>query len=266
MQLRVAGFVVASLLASASSPAWADAESCASDGEGAADARDAGHFRDARARYERCAVEACPRIVREDCRAGIAWLRSDAPSLVVRVRSATGADVAAAAVVIDGAPLAADEAAAGVLVDLGTHTVGASAPGFVAHEETVVVGKLDHGRAVELVLTPVATSAVPHAAQPGQPPAAERDRTAAFVAFGIGGVGLAVFGVVGAISFAGYQSLEDTCPRCEQSAIDRAHAQAIAADIALGIGLTAAAVGVVLWFVAPTKARAVATLPLGFRF
>ncbi len=263
MQLRLAGFLVALAVASASGTAWADAESCAEDGEAAADARDAGHYRDARTRYERCAVEACPRIVRDDCRAGIAWLRSDAPSLVVRVRSAAGADVAAAHITIDGVVLPAEDAAAGVLVDLGTHVVGASAPGYAPREESVVVGKVDHARAVELVL---ASSGGKVAGPLAPTTVVERDRTGAFVAFGVGAAALAVFGVVGTVSLVAYEDLKSSCPRCEQSAIDRAHAQAIAADVALGIGVAAVAVGVVLWFVAPARTRTVATLPLGFRF
>ncbi len=261
MRLRTAGFFVAIAIACAARSARADqAEVCAQAAEGASDARDAGRFHDALARYQTCAVDACPRIVRDDCRAGLASIRSDAPTLIVRVHEKSGADVAAAAITIDGAVVSTEDAAAGVIVDVGAHVVRVSADGFGKSEQSLVVGKLDRGRAVEVVLTPVAPP------PPVVPLETTKNRTPAIVV-GVGGlVALGVFGVLGSISLAGYDKLSGSCPtKCTQSDIDTAHTEGIIADVALGIGVVALVVATVLWFTAPAKPRiATAALPIGW--
>lgn len=230
-------------------PAFADvAETCAEEAESAADARDHGRFHDALASFQKCATDACPRIVRDDCRAGIAAIRNDAPTLIVRIRSARGVDVVGAHLSLDGASVSTQDAIAGVLVDVGEHVLRVSADGFRPQELPVVVGNTEHGRLVEVVLAAEAPPPVTFAAPP------ERNRTPA-LAVGVGGLAaLGVFTVFGSLSLAGYTHLESTCPKCTQSEIDTARTEGIIADVSLGVGLAALVVATILWFTAPSKA------------
>src|SRR5688572_21715395 len=104
-QRRRSFALAASFAASMCVHDWAAADvtdSCVVDAETSQQLRDTGRFVEAFERLTRCARDACPRLVRNDCRQALLELRSQAPRLVVRVRTAAGADVVNPNVTIDG--------------------------------------------------------------------------------------------------------------------------------------------------------------------
>src|SRR5262245_12059438 len=83
--------------------------------------------------------------------------------------------------------------------------------------------------------------------QPPRPPPPPRDRTLAFVSFGVGAAGLATFVVFGAINQSTYSSLHDQCPsgRCAPSLAsedDKGRRAQTIANVGFGVALVGATV------------------------
>jgi hypothetical protein len=200
-------------------------------------------FHEALDRFRRCAIDACPRVVREDCRQGLAGLR-DAPWLTVRVRDTSGRDLPASRIEIDGTALSTDEATQeGRLLDAGSHTLHVTGDGRVPDTRTLVIAKTDPPRTVDVMLREREIIA------PRAP-----NRTPAVVVGAAGLIGLGVFAVFGTWSFVDYQRLSHDCPRCSQADIDAASSRAHVGDVALLVGAGALVAGAVLWFTARTDA------------
>lgn len=89
-------------------------------------------------------------------------------------------------------------------------------------------------------------------------------RTASWVAFGTGAVALVAGGVLAGLATQRRADLADRCPDCSRAEIDGGKHLALGADLAFGVGLTAAVTGLVLWWVGSgpetrAPARSVAT-------
>jgi hypothetical protein len=154
--------------------------------------------------------------------------------------------------------------------DPGVHEVVASADGYNMAKTSVTLAEGSHQQ-VSLVLTPdpnakaaappptpVAAAPVATTPAPAEPPAeapAARgpDRTAAYIAFGIGGAGLVTGTITGILAMTKEGSLEcpdNQCPPAEHDALDSARTLATISTIGFGVGLAGAATGVVLWMTA----------------
>jgi hypothetical protein len=230
-------------------------EACATDAEHAADLRDAGHLRDALRAFESCSKDACPRVVREDCRNGVAEIRRSGPHLVLRARDTEGHDVADATLTIDGESVGPDALATGTLVDPGKHVVRATHARFTSAEQIVVTTALDGLRTIDLSLGPPSApaSGAPHEA-PHQVYAPARNRTAAWVVGGVGLAFVAGFAALGTWTYSDYRDLENTCgTHCDHDDVNRVRTHGLIADVSLGVGIVALAVGTYLWFTAPTR-------------
>jgi hypothetical protein len=163
-------------------------------------------------------------------------------------------------------------------VDPGEHAVEVTAPGFIKSSSRVTVGEGEK-RSMTLTLsrdpnaavpTPPATGKqppeparpVPSAAQepaaaPSTPPPAERapNRTAAYVALGVGAAGLATGGVLGLMALQRHGELKDSCPNnvCapeKQDDLDGARKLGNVSTIAFAVGGAGVALGTVLFFTA----------------
>jgi hypothetical protein len=181
-------------------------------------------------------------------------------------------------VTIDDAPVPSAVLGIRRSVDPGSHTVKATADGCNSAEQkfTVADGK---EQTVSLKLEKSATAAppvvapVPSTAQPSNnPPAAtppandtgvkvdtkggSSNKTLAFVAFGVGGVGLLVGGITGAIAMGKKSDLDKACKGSvcgadQQSNVDSYHTMGTLSTvgfIAAGVG---AAAGIILLVTAP---------------
>ncbi|MBK8481054.1 MAG: hypothetical protein IPL40_07735 [Proteobacteria bacterium] len=77
-------------------------------------------------------------------------------------------------------------------------------------------------------------------------------RTAAWVAFGAGGAALATGGVLALLATQRRAELADRCPDCSRAELEGGKRLALGADLAFGVGLTAAITGLVLWLANPS--------------
>jgi hypothetical protein len=87
--------------------------------------------------------------------------------------------------------------------------------------------------------------------QPARPPPPPRDRTLAYVSFGVGAAGLGTFIVFGAINQSTFNSLHDKCPsgRCTPdlaSEVDKGRRAQTIANVGFGVALVGATVGSIL--------------------
>jgi hypothetical protein len=141
--------------------------------------------------------------------------------------------------------------------DPGTHEVTATAAGYKPASTTVTLaegGRQDITLLLErdpnaVAVVPATTTTTP-AAQTGTPvpppePTASHSNVPAYVALGIGGAGLVVGGITGALAFG----KASDCPNkvCKtQSDLDSAKSMATVSTIGFSVGIVGVAVGTVL--------------------
>lgn len=276
----VAATLVAPSLARVAAADEPSKQQCVSANESAQTLRRAGKLRDARAQLLQCVNPACPGPVRDDCSERLNEIDKALPTIVFTAKDADGADLTSVHVTSDGAPLADTLSATAVAVDPGEHVFAFEADGYVRMEKNIVIREGDKGRRISVVLQPVTKAEAPPAASPvaptpspptpraaqPSPPDAE-DRTsgdappatststpvAAYVALGVGGVGVVVTTVFGVLALGNKSSLDSSCgsdkkgcPASSQSDINAMHTNSIIADVGLGVGIVGLGVGGVL--------------------
>jgi hypothetical protein len=187
--------------------------------------------------------------------------------VTITVKAAGGGAVAGVQVTMDGA--AVNAAALGVRrpADPGPHVVHAAAPGFKAADLTVTVTA---GGAVEAPLTldvdpsAAAAGAAPAAATPAaaaSPAPASPDQSSAssggghgalpWVTFGVGGAGLIVGGITGALALGDHSSLASactggSCPPSQSSNLSSYHTMGLVSTVGFIVAGVGAAAGVTL--------------------
>jgi hypothetical protein len=167
--------------------------------------RRTGKFSAARDQLRICSDAACPRMVRDDCARRLDDLDRVQPTIVFEAKDASGRDLAAVKVTVDGQPFADKLGGAALPVDPGEHAFTFEAPGRPATTQTFVVHEADKSRREVVVLAeppanPVAVAATPAAASPDAAPSkhwsAQKIAGFALGGAGIVGVGLGtVFGI-----------------------------------------------------------------------
>jgi hypothetical protein len=142
--------------------------------------------------------------------------------------------------------------------DPGTHEVTATAAGYKPASTTVTLAEGGHQDITLLLekdpnavaVVPPPTPAATPGVQTGTPapppePTASSSNVPAYVALGVGGVGLVVGGITGALAFG----KAGDCPNkvCKtQSDLDSAKSMATVSTIGFGVGIVGVAVGTVL--------------------
>jgi hypothetical protein len=178
---------------------------------------------------------------------------------------------------IDGNPVPAALVDTEIPTDPGEHAVEVSAPGFLRSSTRVSVTEgekksvtvtLSRDPNAAVAATPPAAAAAKQpssapAPAPNQdqyavatPPAAAphaANHTAAYVAYGVGGVALATGGVLGYLTMKRHQDLKDQCPndtcsRTQQSDLDSAKRLGNISTVAFGVGAAGVVLGTVLLF------------------
>jgi hypothetical protein len=172
------------------------------------------------------------------------------PSLVVRVRGAAArqADVR---ITIDGVAARAADGAVTRRLNPGIHRITASGAGFRDGVADVRLAEAEH-REVELALVPrnlASTPDPPIDGATGSSPTALRP--IAFVALGVGFIGLSAGTVTGVLSLRETSTLKERCQgdACQPDAredLDRANTLATISNVSFVIGVVSVATGVVL--------------------
>jgi hypothetical protein len=189
-------------------------------------------------------------------------LRALEPRLArLRVTVPAESRLAGLQVTVDDAPLREGSWGTTAPVDPGAHTVTADAPGRRSWSTTVVAA--DEGQQIEVsvpLLTPLPPALGARAMVLSWPPVAAPSReqrtspmrTAGWVTGGVGAAALTVGAAFGVAAMVAASDAESACRGglCfsdeGQRDSDRAHAFATTANITVGAGLVAAAVGVAL--------------------
>jgi hypothetical protein len=106
---------------------------------------------------------------------------------------------------------------------------------------------------------PPPPAAAPPPPPPAPPPTSEPDRMPAYVAFGVGGVGLVTAVITGIVANGKYQDAKDHCsPHCSDSDVSPAKSMALVSTIATGVAIVGAGVGITLFLTSSSSGSATA--------
>lgn len=239
---------------------------CARAYESSQESRAAGRLQETRQRLLICAHDECPSFVQKDCTRWLDEVERELPSVVLSAPGLSPEEAGELRVTIDGqdVPDALDGRA--LTLDPGRHELVAERPGQPAVTRVILAQQGVQERAVTLELpepAPAATS---------EPPELEEEsaglRQYAYVAWGVGAVGLGVFAVLGTLGRADEQGLKDDCPSattdldrvgpgvCYKPRADDRKAiyerEFLLADVGLVAGLVGLASGTVLFLTSPS--------------
>lgn len=179
-------------------------------------------------------------------------------SVVIHVQGATSPTVT-----IDGQPVSAAGLGLKRPVDPGSHVVRAEAQGFTPAETTFQVAESGAAEA-NLKLEKISGAAAVTTTEAGDktpsptPQQGKKDRTLAYVAFGVGGAGLVFGGITGVLAMGKHSDLESACngSKCPSSLsgdVDSYSTMGTLSTVGFIVGAVGVAAGAVLWFTAPTK-------------
>jgi len=108
---------------------------------------------------------------------------------------------------------------------------------------------------------PLAVTPAP-APSPPPPPARAPNHVPAYIAFGVGGVGLITAVVTGIVANGKYQDAKDSCsPHCTDAELSSAKSLALVSTIATGIAVIGAGVGITLFVTSSSGKSATTTQP-----
>lgn len=178
---------------------------------------------------------------------------------------------------VDGTPVPNALVDTEMPTDPGDHKIEVTAPGFLKSGSHVSVTEGEK-KTITLTLSrdpnaavaatpspaaePAASPAQPQQAEHGaqttsSPPAPPRapNRTPAYIAYGVGGVGLVAGGVLGIMTMQKHKDLQGRCPDdvcspADQSDIDSAKTLGNISTVAFGVGAAGVALGTILIFTA----------------
>jgi hypothetical protein len=273
---RLAISIVAVILLRASSALAAEPtkDECIAANETAQDLRKAGKLLEARAKLALCVAASCPRLLREDCAQRLSDVDAAMPSVVFEVKDGAGNDVGAVTVTIDGEASAEKLNGRPMALDPGEHRLAFRAASGATAERTFVVGEGEKNRRERIVLS-IASPTV--AAEKVGAPVGERAGfaldhipTIAYVAAGVGAVGLAIgigtgIGAMGKHDALGSDGCAaGTCPATEPAKSDLAsfHSLRDWSTVGYVVGALGLVGGGVLYFAMPTSKESSATTGL----
>ncbi len=204
---------------------------------------------EARAQFVSCASQECPAPLQRECVQFLAEVDAVQPSLVVEARDATGQDLSAVSVFVDGEKVADRLSGAPLPVNPGERRVRLVSSDGRAVEQRLVVNEGDKGRRVSATFpSAVVLSEVPRETGEKVTPSRKPVPVLAYVLGGVSVAGLGVFGAFGVTALTKANDLRSSCPaNCPSSQIDTMRRDAFIADVALGVSVVSLAGAVVLY-------------------
>jgi hypothetical protein len=264
--------------------------SCAEAYESAQENRVSGALQQTRARLAFCAQTECPSFVQKDCARWLEEVDKELPSVVVSVvglesdSSATSSSQPVS-LKIDGHEVPDPLSGNAISLDPGKHELVLERPGAEPITRTILAQQGVQNRSVEFSLTngsrgsDSSSSVDLDSASSGASPM----RTAAYVAWGVGAVGLGAFAVLGTLARTDKDRFEEECASrtaypdrvrpgvCLETTLDDRKSsyerEEVMADVWLLTGIIGAATGTVLFILskdsgAPAKSEDSASLHL----
>jgi hypothetical protein len=187
-------------------PLLADAtkDQCVEANAKAQDLRRDGKLMAAADQLRLCSVPSCPAMVRDDCTVRLNDVMRVQPSMVFDVKDATGADLIAVRVSMDGQLLADHLDGKPLRVDPGARTFRFEAAGKPPVEKRLLVKEGEAGREEHIVIDGAATGPLPGTPSPtpDEAPTSSGLGTQRLIGLTVGGVGVvgiglgAVFGLL----------------------------------------------------------------------
>jgi hypothetical protein len=241
-----------------------DKEACMRSYEQAQRARKMARFLEAKQELSTC-LQACPLSVRSGCSQWLEDTERRMPTLLVDAVDADGRPMSEVRVLVDE-KLVALHAGRPIEVDPGEHTVRLEAPLLVPSVQHVVVRESEKGRRVTVrfdragesaptahVVVP-AWTAPPPSAPTSIAPAPEATKpsglpAAAYVAAGVGAVGLIGFVAFGVRRVAEVSSANTCSPTCAPADISTANRDLYLAGGSLALALAGGATAAYIYFV-----------------
>jgi len=249
--------------------------SCAEAYESAQESRASGHLQETERRLTFCARAECPSFVQKDCARWLGEVQQELPSVIVSAVAPPGESAAGVSVKIDGRDVPDALGGHALSLDPGKHELVLERPGKEPVIRTILAQQGVQNRAIEVPLQPPPAAAQSSLeADHPQLAAGSPLRPYAYVAWGVGAIGLGTFAVFGTLGRADEKGLEQDCPKLalEAAAVDVAHGvcaqssfrqrrssykhELATADIGLVTGLIGAAAGTVIFFVSASHASA----------
>ncbi len=231
-----------------------------------------------------CSQPRCPAAINTDCGPWLREVESGMPSVVFVARDASGKDVPAVKVSVEGVVLATRLGGSAIEVDPGERTFVFEPERGKRIEQKLVINMGEKNRLVQVAI--LDNAAAPEPASPSSttvtPPPGEGEKGSLLPAIVVGGLGVAALGASFGVYFdakSGVDKLRDTCaPSCPKADVDSVRTKGIISDVAFGVGLAglgAAGLMILLrssakpvtpasaglqWTVAPTSGGAAAGL------
>lgn len=273
----VAGSVVAGSVAAVPDAAAQEATpgeapskaSCAQAYESSQESRAAGQLQETQKRLSVCARPECPSFVQKDCARWLEEVDRELPSVTLH---AEGLDAEAAGqvrVTLDGQPIPNAFGGGPIALDPGRHELVAESPGRSRITRTVVAQQGVQNRSISLDFAPEPAPAASAEVGVDTRSPGSSLRPYAYVAWGLGAVGLGTFAVLGTLGRADERALKDDCPSateipdlegpgvCAASEADERkqiyEREFVLADIGLVTGIMGAAAGTVLFILSATE-------------
>jgi hypothetical protein len=258
-------------------------------------ARNSGQLLKALDQLTVCVKDSCPEFVKVDCGQWLSEIKREVPSTIFSAIDSAGEDLTAVRVTVDGKVVAESLAGLAVEMDPGQHEVSFEYDGkkvtksiivrqgeknrvFRGEFETSVDSDGD-GVNDEADLCPDTPGALGADGCPrkldllaeSSSPATGGSRLPAYILWGVGGAGLATFGVFGLLGRSQEDKAIEECAKknsmcseqTKQDYLDEIDQKLLIASIGLGVGATGAVVGTVLFFLSgPSHAdKAAASSP-----
>ncbi len=240
---RVVAGVALAALGARPTAAAEPVDQCINAFETAQVERDRGRLNHARELLTLCAQEACPAVIRQDCREWLFDIEQRIPSVVLRARTADGPDLAEVRVFADGELLTDRLDGRPLRLDPGARRLLWEYPGYESVVTDIIVREGEKNRFVSATFSRRDVAGGGDAGGGVDTGAVGSVPSAAWVAGGVGVVGLGTFVVLGLSVESREQEMQSSCaPNCSA---DRAHAlerDALLANVALGVGVIGLAV------------------------
>jgi hypothetical protein len=213
-----------------------------------------GELTSAREKFLACSHIECPAVLRTDCTRWLSELDVVRPSLVVRAVDATGANLVDARLFVDDRMVAVRLDGSDLYVDPGAHTFRFVLADGSSTEEKVLVREGERHRALSVVFAAPRRDNGPTRDQERRtspdrpipsPPA--RSLAAPIATFAAGGVALGIGSYFWVTGLDAHATLGSSCAAthsCSESSVESAHGKLVIGDVAGGIGLGLAVIGV----------------------
>jgi len=228
--------------------ARADArQACVAAADSGQTQRDQGKLVEAKESFVACARDVCPAVVANQCATWLAEVSRDIPTVSLRATDASGKELIDVQVLIDGTTKLEALDGRATPINPGVHRLRFAHAGDADAEQEVLVHVGDRARPIEGHFGGNQAGVAPRtdvARSPEAQKASFRFPLLAGVSFGVSAVSCITMGVLVGTTASDVNHLRATCAgSCSQSEVDSANTRVVVANVAMGLGIVAAATG-----------------------